>query len=77
MLWLIPAWIISLVAAYFLGYHIAGIRKKVIELEEVIKLKVDKQPEVEEPKSTLIDPDDPVQQAKWERERMMERLNPK
>lgn len=47
-----------------------------VQLEEVIKSKVDKKPEPEEPKSTVIDPLDPIQEAIYEHNKMMERLNP-
>lgn len=75
MLWIIPAWVLSLALAYLLGYKLHRITAKIAELEEVVKSKVDKQPEPEEPKSTLIDPTDPIQEALWERKVMMERLN--
>lgn len=69
------AWVLSLVGAYLLGYHIADIRKRIADLASIIKSKVDKEP-IEEPKSEIIDPDDPVKEAMWEHEQMLKRLNP-
>lgn len=76
MLWIIPAWAISLVAVYFFGYYMRGLVKKIEHLEEVVKSKVDKKPLPEEPKSIVIDVDDPVQNALWEHEQLQRRLNP-
>jgi len=76
MLWLVPTWILSLIAIFFVGYHYRGLTKKIEYLEEVIKSKIDKKPEPEEPKSTIIDPLDEVQEAIYEHKRMMARLNP-
>lgn len=76
MLWIIPAWIVSSIAIFFLGYHYRGIVKKVESLETEVKLKIDKpaaEPEVE---SELIDPLDEVQTAIYERDQLMKRLNP-
>lgn len=68
-------WVITLVCAFFLGYFLRGLTKKIAQLEEAITMKVDKKPEPEEPKSQLIDPTDEVQNAIWEREQMMKKLN--
>ena len=75
MLWIIPAWVVSLIAVFFLGYHFRGLTKKIEHLEETIKLKVDKPAEPETPKSVLIDPTDEVQNALYEHEQMMKKLN--
>ncbi|CAB4132523.1 hypothetical protein UFOVP253_30 [uncultured Caudovirales phage] len=77
MLWIIPAWVLSLIAIYFLGYYFRGITKKIAELEEVIQSKVDRKPVVEEPSSTILDPNDPVQEAIYQHKIMMEKLNGK
>lgn len=76
MLYIIPAWLGSLVAVYMLGYHMRGLTKRIDQLEEVIKSKVDKKPLPEEPQSMVIDPLDPVQEAQWEHQQMMKKLNP-
>lgn len=75
MLWIIPAWIATLVLAFMLGYWHRGIIKKIEVLEEAVKAKVDKQPEPEESVSQLIDPLDPIQEAIAERDRMLKELN--
>lgn len=75
MLWITPAWLLSLVVAALVGYHFKRVEKKVEQLEAAVKLKVDK-PVVEEPKSMVIDPDDEIQTALYEHEQMMKRLNP-
>ena len=77
MLYIIPAWAISLVAIYLFGYYMRGLVKKIEHLEEMVKSKVDKQPEPEEPISMLIDPTDPVQEAIYEHKKLMEKLNGK
>lgn len=77
MLYIIPAWLASLIAAYWLGYFIRGLTKRIEQLEKTIKNKADKQPEVEEPTSTVIDPYDEVQTAVFEHEQLMKKLNPK
>jgi len=46
-------------------------------LEEVVKSKVDKNPEPEEPQSQLIDPTDEVAEAIYQHNLMMEKLNGK
>lgn len=77
MYWIVAAWIISLIAMYCLGYYISSLKKSIIELQTAVKSKVDKQPEPEEPVSTLIDLNDPVQTAIYEQKIMMEKLNGK
>ena len=77
MLWIITAWVVSLIATYFLGHYIANITKKVAELEKVITMKVDKTPEPKEPVSELIDVTDPIQTAIYEHKLLMEKLNGK
>lgn len=77
MYWIIPAWVISVIVAYLLGNKLRDITKHIAELEEVVKSKVDKQPEEPEPVSKIIDPTDEVQEAIYEHEQLMKRLNPK
>jgi hypothetical protein len=74
MLWIIPTWLISVLLATLFGYKLQNWVKKIEQLEEMIKAKIEK-PEPEEPKSTVLDPDDPIQQAQWEREQLMKRIN--
>lgn len=76
MLWLVPAWIATLLATYLFGYYIRGLTKKIAELEKIVQSKVDKKPIKEEPASVLVDVTDEVQEAMWEHKQLMERLNP-
>lgn len=76
MLWIIPAWIVSCVATFWLGYFLRGITKKIAELERIVQSKVDRKPPPEEPTSTLIDPLDEVQTMLYEHEKLNKRLNP-
>jgi len=76
MLYLIPAWILSCIATFWLGYFLRGITKKIAELEKVVQSKVDRKPPPEEPKSVLIDVYDEVQTMLYEHEQLNKRLNP-
>lgn len=76
MLWIIPAWVVSCIATFWLGFYLRGLAKKVVELSQELTMKVDRKPQPEEPKSTLLDPDDPVQEAIWQHQQMQKRLNP-
>lgn len=76
MLYLLPAWILSLALAFLFGYHYRSLVIKLKQLEQLLQSKADKQEAVvEEPKSEFLDPDDLVQQAKWERDELMKKLN--
>jgi len=75
MLWVAFAYAISVVASFLLGYHVRNLSDRVQALEEVVKSKVDKPVEPEEPPSSLVDPLDPIQTAIFEREQMMRKLN--
>lgn len=68
-------WFLSLIASFMLGYYFRDTRQKVKALEELVKEKVDKPKQPEEPQSMLIDPDDPIQTAQWEQAEMMRKLN--
>lgn len=70
------AWIISVIATFLLGFHMREFKKRIEVVEKAIEAKVDKKPEPVEPPSTLIDPTDEVQTAIYERDKLMERLNP-
>lgn len=74
MLWIVPAWLVSLVVVFLLGRYLGNISKRITQLEEVVKSKIDK-PEEVEPESTIIDPLDPVQEAMYEHKKMTEKLN--
>lgn len=76
MLYLIPATVVACIAAYLLGYYMRGLAKKIEQLEDVIKSKVDKKPVKQEPTSIIIDPLDEVAEAKHAHDLMMKRLNP-
>lgn len=67
-------WIISLIATFYLGYRFGELEKKVKQVQQVLKQKIDKPPE--EPQSEIIDPLDEVQTAMYEHRKMMEKLNP-
>lgn len=75
MLWLIPAWIVTVVASFMLGYHLRGLKKRIEILEEAIQSKVDKKEPDPEPPSEVIDPLDQIQTAQFEHAQMMKRLN--
>lgn len=77
MLWLVPVSIIACIASFFLGYHFRGLTSRVAQLEETIKQKIDKPVEIEEPQSEIIDPDDPIQEAIYERDQLMRKINSK
>lgn len=66
-------WFFSLVTAFFLGYFLRGINNRVKILEQEVKKK--NSPVIEEPKSTIVDPLDPVQEAEWNQKEMMRKLN--
>lgn len=66
-----------MIAVYFLGYYMRGLVKEIEQLKEVVKSKVDKQPEIQEPESMIIDLTDPVQEAIWEHKKLMEKMNGK
>lgn len=70
------AWVLSLVATFFLGYYLRNVVEKINTIEKAVKAKVDKRPQLEEPKSELIDLDDPVKEAMYRHKREMEKLNP-
>lgn len=68
-------WALSVIASFWLGYHIQRLTKKVEILEDVVKAKVDRKPEPVEPRSTLIDLTDPVKEAQYAREQLMKKMN--
>jgi len=72
---LVIAWILSVIVAVFAGYYFRGVKNKIVELEEIVKTKVDKKLPEPEPKSNLIDPYDVVQTAQYEHSQLMEKLN--
>lgn len=71
-------WFLSLLAAFFLGYKFGDLTKKVKAVEQAVKQKLDKKPAKiqQEPVSSIIDPLDEIQTAIYERNKMMEKLNP-
>lgn len=68
------AWAISVVATFFLGFYLRTLKDALEVAKKVIETKVEKKPE-EEPKSLLIDPLDPISEAKYEMEKQMRELN--
>lgn len=76
MLWLVPAWMITVAGAYFLGYYLHRMKQRIEILEETVKMKIDKKPVVKEPESSLLDPLDEIEEAKWQHAQLMKKLNP-
>lgn len=70
------AWIISLIAVFFLGYYFRGIHIKIEHIEKVVEAKVDKKPVVEESSTVFIDPYDEISRAQNEHDQLMRKLNP-
>lgn len=71
---IVLAWVISLIAAIYLGYVLDRVLTRIKKIEKALEEKVTKKRK--EGKSYFYDPYDPVQQAKIEREKMMAKLNP-
>lgn len=70
------AWVLSLIAAFSLGYSFRGFAKRVKAVEVAIAQKIDEPIEVEEESpSDIIDPYDEVAEAKYEMAQEMKRLN--
>lgn len=69
------AFVVSLIAAFFLGYNYRGLTKRVIEIEKTIAQKIDKPKEIEDSPSEIIDPYDSVQQALYEAKKQQDKLN--
>ena len=69
------AWVLSLIFATTIGFFARDIRDKIQEIQQKIVEKVDK-PKIEERKSMLLDPDDPVQKTLEEHAELMRRINP-
>lgn len=76
MFWIIPAWLVSLIASFYLGKYLRKLEKKIEVLEKKIETKVSKKSEVAEPSSEVIDILDPVKEAMYEHDQLMKRLNP-
>lgn len=77
MLWIIPAWILSCIATFWLGYSINSLKRKIAIVENKLDNKVDKYVKPEEPRSELLDPDDEVAEAMYQHKVMMDKLNGK
>lgn len=69
------AWVLSCIATFFVGYHYRELKVALASLRVSLEKKKDV-PTQNEGKSVFIDPLDPIQQAKYEHERMMKELNP-
>lgn len=69
-------WALSLAISFGIGYVARGVHNKLVELEEIVKTKVDKPRELEEPTSEVIDVLDPIQTAIYEHQKEMKRMNP-
>lgn len=68
------AWVLSLIAVFLLGYEIQRIKHMALSLRAKVVEKFEEPPE--EPDSVIVDPLDPIQQAKYEREQLMKDINP-
>lgn len=75
--WVIPAWVASLIVVFILGYEWRSMKNTIAVLEQEVKNKMDKPAPEPEPESTVIDPLDPIQNAIYEHNVMMEKLNGK
>jgi len=71
---MILAWVLSVIAVFFLGYYLRNLKELVKTTQEALKTKVEKKP-AEEPKSFLIDPLDEIQTAQYEMEKRNRMLN--
>lgn len=67
-------WFIPIGLAFFIGYKLRVIEDKIKETTVVLEKKKDK-PEVTSNGTSIIDPFDPLQQAKYEHLMMMKELN--
>lgn len=67
-------WSIPIFLAFFIGYKLQVIESKIKETQVVLEKKKDKS-EVTSNESSVIDPFDPLQQAKYEHLQMMKKLN--
>lgn len=70
------AWMLSVLLACWLGYKLSALQAAIEALQATLRRRPESV-EPQQPISTLIDPDDPISQAVWERERMMKKLNGK
>lgn len=67
--------VVALHIGFLMGYWLRDIRIKIAELNTILNQKRDKPP-VDEKKSTIVDPLDPIQEAKREFEQRQKELNP-
>lgn len=72
----ILVWMLSLAAIFWLGYYLRDISDTLKQLQESVKNKVSKPSKIEEPVSTIIDPTDPIAEAKYQQELLMKKMNP-
>ena len=67
------AWVISVLAALFIGYHY---KKSVTVIQKVVEAAKEAQKPVEEESSaTIIDPDDLAQQVRFQQDEEIRKLN--
>ena len=70
------AWVISLAGAFFLGYKCDKLMVRIKEIERQLATKIERRKTPEETqKSMVIDAYDQVQQAKYEHDQLMKKLN--
>lgn len=70
------AWVLTLIAAFTLGYIFRNLTDRVKIVEEKLEKKIKQDIKTEERPSLLIDPLDSVQEALWQQKKLMEKLNP-
>lgn len=64
-------------SGFAMGFAWRNIRVRLNELaRQIAAVDQPEEPVVTESRGTVIDPEDPVQRAKWERDQMMQALNP-
>lgn len=71
------AWFLSIYGSFYLGYELDKLRKRLTDVEDLVKAYRDRNvvKEQESP-SQIIDPDDLAQQVLLEHKRKMKALNP-
>lgn len=69
------AWVISLIAAGWIGWRSERLWNQIDSIWKVINTKVVKKKDPESKPSSFIDPDDLLQRARWEQEEALRKLN--
>lgn len=69
-------WAFLVIASGVTGYYIRDVKDKIKALETTLEKKKDAPVQKKVEDTTIIDPLDIIQQAKWEAERSFKELNP-